>query len=172
MSNNKLTGSIAVILIVLATYPAQAGIFGAGLGGALRGAIVGDLVDGRNGAAAGAVIGGLIGAGEAAAREKKQQQQDEAAQQRTAEWAASQKAEQERILPQQKVAQAPVKSASQTMIVETQKSLIRLGYDPGEVGIAGPALTKAVTEYQQSNGLLETGELSQALLTHMLRNGG
>ena len=172
MSNHKLIGSVAVILIVLATYPAQAGIFGAGLGGALRGAIVGDLVDGRNGAAAGAVIGGLIGAGEATAREKKQKQQDDAAQQRKAEWEASQRAEQERILPQQKVAQAPKENASQTMIVETQKSLIRLGYDPGEVGIAGPALTGAVVEYQQSKGLPETGELSQALLTHMLRNGG
>jgi putative peptidoglycan binding protein len=172
MSYNKLVASMAVILIVLATCPAQAGIFGAGLSGALRGPIIGDLVDGRSGAAAGVVIGGLIGAGEAAAREKKQKQQDDAAQQRIVEWEASERAERERYLSQQSAAEAATETASQTMIVETQKSLIRLGYDPGEVGIAGPALTGAVVEYQQSKGLPETGELSQALLTHMLRNGG
>ncbi|MDH5216048.1 MAG: peptidoglycan-binding protein [Gammaproteobacteria bacterium] len=58
------------------------------------------------------------------------------------------------------------------MIVETQKSLIRLGYDPGPLGQAGAELTGAVMAYQKSKGLLETGDVSQALLTHMLRNGG
>ena len=36
----------------------------------------------------------------------------------------------------------------------------------------GGAFRGAITEYQKSKGLLKTGELSQALLTHMLRNGG
>jgi len=29
-----------------------------------------------------------------------------------------------------------------------------------------------VRQYQKSKGLLETGDLSQALLAHMLQNGG
>jgi len=162
----------AVSLLTILTFgfivnSADAGVFGAGLGGALRGAIVGDLIDGRDGAAAGAVIGGLIGAGEAAAQKKKQEE----SQKRQMEWEASQKAEQERIR-QQQAEIAPQQSADQTLLIETQKSLIRLGYDPGEIGEAGPALTDAVMQYQSSKQLLETGELSQALLTYMLRNGG
>jgi len=171
MNRNSSIFVIAVASSLLVSLPAQAGIFGAGLGGALRGAVVGDLVDGRNGAAAGAVIGGLIGAGEAAAREKKKKQQNEAATLRQAEWDASEKAQQEDIRKQQKAA-APQKSANQTLLVETQKSLIRLGYQPGDIGKADPALANAVIEYQRSKGLLETGELSQALLTHLLQNGG
>jgi peptidoglycan hydrolase-like protein with peptidoglycan-binding domain len=65
----------------------------------------------------------------------------------------------------------PAAATNQTLIVETQKSLIRMGYDPGTLGQAGPELTSAVFKYQRNKGLLETGELSQALLTHMLRNG-
>ena len=69
-------------------------------------------------------------------------------------------------------AAAPALAAKQTLMIETQKSLIRLGYETGEIGRPGKLLTLAVMKYQQSKGLLETGELSQALLTHMLRNGG
>ena len=171
MKSRVKAGVIATASFFLLSLPAQAGILGAGLGGALKGAIVGDLVDGRDGAAAGAVIGGLIGAGEAASREKKKKQQNEAAQKRQAEWQASQQAEQAKIQKQQAAA-APQKAADQTLVVETQKSLIRLGYAPGDIGAAGPELNNAVTEYQKSKGLLETGELSQELLTHLLQNGG
>jgi hypothetical protein len=170
--NTKINiSALAAATYLLISLPVHAGIFGAGLGGALRGAIVGDLIDGRSGAAAGAVIGGLIGAGEAAAREKKQKQENEAAQRRQAEWQASQQAEQARFQKQQAAA-APQNAANQTLMVETQKSLIRLGFEPGDIGVAGSALTNAVKEYQKSKGLLETGELSQALLSHLLQNGG
>lgn len=166
----------AIVIVILASVwfvgPVQAGgVFGAGLGGAFRGALVGSLIDGRDGAATGAVIGGLIGAGEQASRNKRQRQIARENQRRKAEWAAQQKAEAERIRQQQSAA-APRQAASQTLIIETQKSLIRLGYDPGELGKTGPALTNAVIQYQREKGLLETGELSQALMTHMLRNGG
>ena len=166
----KFHAAVSLLTVLASGFiasPANAGVFGAGLGGALRGAIVGDLIDGRDGAAAGAVIGGLIGAGEAAAQNKKQEE----SQQRQAEWEASQQAEQARIRKQQAEV-SPEQSAAQTLRIETQKSLIRLGYDPGEIGEAGPALTDAVMQYQSSKQLLETGEPSQALLTHMLRNGG
>ena len=162
----KIHTTVSLLTILASGFianSASAGVFGASLGGALRGAIVGDLIDGRDGAAAGAVIGGLIGAGEAAAEKKKQEE----SRQRQAEWEASHQAEQERIR-QQPAEVAP----EQTLRIETQKSLIRLGYDPGEIGEAGPALTDAVMQYQSSKQLLETGELSQPLLTHMLRNGG
>jgi len=162
-----VVGLLTVLASAFPANPASAGVFSAGLGGALRGALVGDLVDGRNGAKAGAVIGGLIGAGEAVAQKKKQDE----SRQRQAEWQASEQAAQERIR-QQQAPVAPQRSAAQTLLVETQKSLIRLGYEPGDPGEAGPALTDAVMQYQRSNQLLETGELSQALLTHMSGNGG
>jgi hypothetical protein len=155
---------VVALLIVLSTPPVQAGPFG---GGAMRGAMIGSLVNGRQGARRGAVIGGLMGAGEAASRRKKQKQ----AQRREAEWEAQQQAEANRIR-QQQVAAAPQQAANQTLLVETQKSLIRLGHDPGVLGSDGPNLTNAILSYQRDKGLLETGELSQALLTHMLRNGG
>ena len=109
--NRKLLVSIAALISLLVmTHAAQAGILGAGLDGALRGAIVGNLLDGRNGAEEGAVIGGLIGAGEAASSENKKQQ-TEAAKKRQAEWEASQKAEQDRLRNKQAAA-APRKKDS------------------------------------------------------------
>jgi outer membrane lipoprotein SlyB len=162
---------LALIVPVLLCSPANAGILGGGFSGALRGAVLGSLIDGRDGAGTGAVIGGMIGAGQAAAQEKKRQEMQLAARRRQDEWAAREQAQRERYL-QQQAAQAPQREAEQLLIVETQKSLIRLGYEPGELGQAGPALTGAVRAYQRRHNLLETGELSQALLNHMLRNGG
>ena len=129
------------------------------------------MIDGRDGAAAGAVIGGLIGAGEAASRNKKQKEQAAEADRRRAEWAAQAQAEREK-LSLQPVHAAPQQGPPDTLVVGTQKSLIKLGFEPGDIGSAGLALTDAVMAYQKQYGLLETGELSQALLTHMLRNGG
>jgi len=155
---------VVALLIVLSTPPVQAGPFG---GGAMRGAMIGSLVNGREGARRGAVIGGVIGAAEASKHRKKQRK----ARRRQAEWEAQQQAEASRIREQQAAA-APQLAADQTLLVETQKSLIRLGHDPGALGSGGSSLTNAILSYQRDKGLLETGELSQALLTHMLRNGG
>jgi outer membrane lipoprotein SlyB len=159
----------AALAAVLFSLPADAGVFGAGLGGAFRGAMLGSLIDGRDGAATGAVIGGLIGAGERASRNKRQRRM--MSQRRKSQWAAQEQAKRARA-EQQRAAAAPQVAVNQTLVVETQKSLIRLGYDPGELGKAGDALTNAVKRYQSSVGLLETGQMSQELLTHMLRNGG
>ena len=149
-----------------ATY-SHAGAFD----GALSGALLGNLVGGRKSARKGAIIGGVIGAASGIASGQRQREQQAEAERRRAEWDAQQNAERARI-EEQRAAVAPAVAASQTLIVETQKSLIRMGYDPGALGEAGPALTAAVLKYQKSKGLLETGELSQALLTHMLQNGG
>lgn len=168
MKCSLLICCLAIVLTAVITQSAHAGLLGAGLGGALKGAIVGDLVDGRKGAKIGAIIGGLIGASEAASRNKRQKQQQAEAERRRAAWAAQEQAEQALIREQQTAASA----ADRTLMVETQKSLIRLGFSPGDIGTESPALRDAVKEYQGSKGLLETGKLSQELLTHMLRNGG
>ena len=162
---------LSLILVFTLSASAHAGIFGEGLGGALQGAILGRMIDGRDGAAAGAVIGGLIGAGEAASRNKRQKEQAAEAARRQAAWDAQAKAEREKLSIQAVHAEPP-QGPTDTLVVETQKSLIRLGFEPGDIGRAGSALTDAVMAYQKQHGLLETGELSQALLTHMLRNGG
>lgn len=162
---------LSLVFVFILSAPAQAGIFGEGLGGALQGAILGRMIDGRDGAAAGAVIGGLIGAGVAASRDKKQKEQAAEADRRQAEWAAQAQAEREK-LSLQPVQAAPQQGPPDTLVVETQESLIKLGFEPGDIGSAGLALTDAVMAYQKQHGLLETGELSQALLAHMLQNGG
>jgi uncharacterized protein YcfJ len=140
--------------------------------GALGGAILGNMVGGRKAARKGAIVGGVIGATNSIANDQRQRKQQEEARQRRAEWEAQQTAEQARIEQQMAAAAPPAAATNQTLIVETQKSLIRMGYDPGTLGQAGPELTSAVFKYQRNKGLLETGELSQALLTHLLRNGG
>ncbi|MDH4047275.1 MAG: peptidoglycan-binding protein [Gammaproteobacteria bacterium] len=155
-----------IIAAALGMPVAHAGLFD----GALGGAILGNMVGGRKAARTGAIIGGVVGMANSSGQRKRQQQQQEEAERRRAEWEAQQQAEVERI--EQQRAAAPVAAANETLIVETQKSLIRLGYEPGPLGQAGPELTGAVMLYQKSKGLLETGDVSQALLTHMLRNGG
>ena len=111
--NNKIRiNTVAVILFLATAHPAQAGVFGAGFGGALHGVIAGDLIDGRSGVPEGAVIGGLIGAGQAASSEK---QQDEAALERKAKWEASEKTEQERFR-QQKAVDQPQEAADKTKV--------------------------------------------------------
>jgi uncharacterized protein YcfJ len=161
-----VTGMIVTAIGMQPVY-SHAGAFD----GALGGALLGNMVGGRKAARKGAIIGGVIGATNAVANDQRQRQQQAEAQQRRAEWEAAQRAEQTRI-ERQAAAAAPAAAANQTLIVETQKSLIRMGYNPGTLGQAGPELTAAVLQYQKKKGLLETGELSQALLTHMLRNGG
>jgi hypothetical protein len=115
MKGKILISTITIISCLVLAIPVQAGILGAGLGGALHGAIAGDLIDGRSRAPEGAVIGGLIGAGEAASSEKKQEQPNDAALKRKAEWEASEKAEQERIR-QQNAGDQPKKTAENTKL--------------------------------------------------------
>ena len=171
MKRHFNTMAAGMVAAALAVPPAYAGIMGRGMGGALSGAMVGKLVGGKKGARTGAIIGGVIGASEAAANMQRQQQHQAEMQRRQSEWAAQQQLEQQRIRSQQAAAE-PSLAIDQTLVIETQKSLIRLGFQPGPVGRAGPELTAAVRQYQKSKGLLETGDLSQALLAHMLQNGG
>jgi hypothetical protein len=63
-------------------------------------------------------------------------------------------------------------SPDATLLIEIQKSLIRLGFDPGAVdGKLSQETIEAIRQYQ-AKGLLEDGNPSQPLLAHMLKNGG
>jgi uncharacterized protein YcfJ len=155
-----------IITFALSLPVAQAGMFD----GALGGAVLGNMVGGRKAARTGAIIGGVIGAAKSTGQQQRQREQQAEAEQRRARWEAEQQAEIRRIEEQR--AAVPPASGDETLIIETQKSLIRLGFEPGPLGQAGPDLTDAIRQYQKSKELLETGDVSQALLTHMLRNGG
>jgi len=167
--------TVILAICALATGLLAPGAHAGGLfGGALGGAVLGNMVGGRKAARKGAIIGGVIGAAKAineSSRHQENQKQREESRRRAAQWEAEQQAEEARI-ERARAASAPSLATRQTLVIETQKSLIRMGYDPGNLGEAGPALTEAVTRYQDDKGLLTTGELSQPLLTHMLRNGG
>ncbi len=68
---------------------------------------------------------------------------------------------------------APQASADGTLIVEIQRSLVRLGYDPGPInGERSAATVNSIRAYQVKHNLLETGQVSDALLKHMIRQGG
>jgi curli biogenesis system outer membrane secretion channel CsgG len=55
-----------------------------------------------------------------------------------------------------------------TTIVQVQKKLTELGYNPGPVdGIAGPKTKAALKKYQKDKGLAETGEINEATLASL-----
>jgi peptidoglycan hydrolase-like protein with peptidoglycan-binding domain len=73
-------------------------------------------------------------------------------------------------LKQQQASQESFESGT---VLEIQKSLMRMGFDPGDInGQMQPATENAIRLYEQKFGLLETGRPSQELLKHMLQNGG
>ena len=64
-------------------------------------------------------------------------------------------------------------AVSSTLVLETQKALVTHGFDPGKIdGIFGANTRSAIEAYQRQNGLLVTGQASDALLKHMLENKG
>lgn len=143
--------------------PARAGMLGGALLGGVGGSLVGGILGGRSGSRAGALIGGFVGAASGAERSY---QRRYIAQRRAAAYAPSSY----RAAPRRA---APVASASSTTVVETQKALVRLGFDPGPIdGAMGASTRRAIRTYQQAQGLPVTGQPSDALLKHMLRNGG
>jgi peptidoglycan hydrolase-like protein with peptidoglycan-binding domain len=63
--------------------------------------------------------------------------------------------------------------ASQNLVIEIQRSLKVLGYQPGPIdGSPGDDTKSAIMAYQRDQGLLETGQPSEALLAHMRQRGG
>jgi peptidoglycan hydrolase-like protein with peptidoglycan-binding domain len=171
---NKSLFSVALIIFGVVFQPSlQAQVLGRGFSGAMGGAILGSLVGGREGAQAGAAIGGAVGLVQGA-REKSQIEAQREAH-------ARQQAERERIQKEQQLAQAErlkeQESAEEKFdsgtVLEIQKSLVRMGFDPGDInGQMQTATENAIRLYEQKHKLLETGRPSQELLKHMLQNGG
>ena len=173
-------GVIVALLsgILVCSAPAQAGPVGGGIGGAILGGILGDIVGGRDGAAWGATIGAGVGA--VRGSKKKAQRQAAEAERREAEaerraWERQRRLEEDRMAMQRQQSfqpAAPVQSAGSPMVSEIQRSLIRLGFDTGTIGVMNPTTKAWVKAYQEQHGLLGTGNLSPELLRHMILNGG
>lgn len=168
-----LTVAVMVFSSVAGVSGAAAGPFGNALGGAGLGALIGGIAGGGKGAAIGAAVGGGLGAIRAGQREKEQRMAAEKRnQEERAQWEQQRKRQEQALREERQKSQQQKPSADDLLVSETQRSLIRLGYDPGPVGTINPQTESAVRAYQRDKGLLETGQLSQALLKHMIQHGG
>ncbi len=184
---------VLALLIGLCLFglPLEAQIFEGGFAGALSGAMLGSLVGGRSGAAWGAAIGGGVGMIEGA-NERDRQHEAEAAFRRQREERAIWERDDQRRRQQEMASLAakqeccPVKpgaitptsnnaspSADTVIVLETKKSLVRMGYDPGPIdNQLNPQTVQAIKGYEVKYSLLVTGKPSQELLKHMLQHGG
>ena len=129
------------------------------LAGAFGGAIIGGLITGRaGGAVAGAVIGGIGGA---IYEEERQRSRARAYRRPVTNYRSS-------------AHSAYRPSARQSsLVVEVQRSLTNLDYNPGPIdGIQGAGTSAAIRDYQRSNRLLVDGRASPQLLDHMRARGG
>ena len=160
-----LFGAAAAMVMVGFATPSQAqfcvgnsiecGLLGAGAGGGL-----GAAIGGRKGARTGAVIGGVVGVLQGAENRRRQQGY------RRTYRRTYQPAPVRTYRPRQR-------AISTQLTADIQYSLTNLGYNPGPVdGIAGRGTRAAVRAYQQDNGLLVNGRVSNALLQHLRANGG
>lgn len=148
---NKLLIVLAACLPLMA-IPAEAGPLRSGVIGGIGGLAIGGIIGGGRGAAVGAIVGGVGGAMIGAADQNRRQ--------RVVRRPAAPRG-----------AAAPV-AASSPVVSGIQGALAAKGYNPGPVdGRMGPGTAQAISAYQQNNGLLVTGQPSQALLDHM-RSGG
>ncbi len=171
----------ALLVAALAPSTAKADLFSfdSGWGGAAGGALIGGIAGGGRGAAAGVLIGGVVGSARES-QKRDRRRAEEAARQRQAEerrrWEQQQQLQQQQLdLQRQQAwqAQQQQNQAGANLVAETQRSLIRLGYNPGAVdGQLGPGTVAAISAYQRDRDLLVTGQPSQPLLVHMVQNGG
>ena len=185
--------TLMVVAMLSASAAAHAQILRGALGGAFSGAVFGRLVGDKKGAQRGAVIGAIGGTVVGAAQKESRLQQERRANERLRAQMEEQNRreaeawERERLRREQEVHQqqtpmreaahsyvaAPQASPDGTLIVEIQRSLVRLGYDPGPInGELSAATVNAIRAYQVKHNLLETGQVSDALLKHMIRQGG
>ena len=166
--------TIALIFFGAISQPSlHAQVLGRGFGGALGGAVLGSLVGGREGAQAGAVIGGAVGLAQGAKEKSQIKKQREAHARQQAEREKIEKEQQSAEIERLKKQESTEEKFETGTVLEIQKSLIRMGYDPGDInGQMQPATGNAIRLYEQKYDLLESGRPSQELLKHMLRNGG
>ncbi|MGB2628033.1 MAG: peptidoglycan-binding domain-containing protein [Candidatus Acidiferrum sp.] len=186
----KLALALLICLLVLG-LPLQGQIFEGGFAGALSGAMLGSLVGGRPGAAWGAAIGGGVGMIEGANERDRQNQAQAAFRRQQQERAAWQREDQRRreherallaarqecCLPTSApAAHYPANMApagNSFIVLETKKSLLRMGYDPGAIdNQMNPQTAEAIKAYEVKYSLLITGRPTEELLRHMLQHGG
>jgi uncharacterized protein YcfJ len=182
---------LALVCLAVFVPSLQAQIFEDGFAGALSGAMLGSLVGGRSGAAWGAAIGGGVGMIEGA-NQRDRQNEAAAAFRRQREERAAWEREDQRRRQQEMTALAAKQeccapkpgaitltstnaapSADMLIVLETKKSLVRMGYDPGPIdNQLNPQTVQAIKGYEVKYSLLVTGRPSQELLKHMLQHGG
>jgi len=142
------------ILTACGTMPEERGISGAGIGagaGAIVGAVTGLSV--VEGAVLGAVAGGLTGA-------MTHQDQVDLGEPVWKQGNATSN--------NQPVAQASPATTSNQLVVEIQKGLQILGYNPGIVdGINGQQTQQAIRQYQKDHNLVVDGQATPALMNHI-----
>jgi uncharacterized protein YcfJ len=169
-SLRKTAWSLAAVLLVAGT-DAHADNMGRGIG-AFRGAIIGDMIGGGAGAAAGAAVGAMVGAPETVAREQEHMEQKQAeADQRLAQWEADRRARELAAIERQEQAArlaAADSGPNLDLLLDTQRALMTLGYDPGPIGIQSAELTTSIVQYQESQGLVPDGRMTQDLVDRML----
>lgn len=145
---------MSVMLTACGTTPEERGISGAGVGagaGAIVGAVTGLSV--VQGAVLGAVAGGLTGA----LTNEDQVDLGEPA------WKSGNNA-----ASNQTVAHSSPSLTGKQVVVEIQKGLKDMGYNPGVTdGINGPKTQQAIRKYQEDHGLLVDGQATPALLDHI-----
>ena len=182
-----IAGAVLALGSLAVPPAAVAGPVGGGIGGAILGGIVGDIIGGSDGAAWGATIGAGVGISRGAKKQERRRQYES----ERNNWKRQRRMEEERMryereqaIREERYARrnqryvelaqpvAPAGGGDTALVSEIQRSLIRLGYDPGRVGVMSVQTTAAVKGYQQSHGLLATGQLSHELLRHMIVNGG
>jgi hypothetical protein len=183
-----LSTTFVIGILILTTQPASA-FLGEAFGGAMQGALLGSLLDGREGARTGAAIGAGVGLLTGIGREAEQRKAQEAAQvryeqrkqameqQRRADeatrWEAEMRQPTDGVPSNLATLGGPQPHEDPELITEIQRSLIKLGYDPGEIdGSLSDKTIASIMRYQSARGLLETGQPSRELLKYMLRNGG
>lgn len=174
IAQRQLIFTIAFLIVGFAFQSSiQAQILGRGFGGALGGAALGSLVGGRDGAQAGAIIGGVVGVAQGTKEKKQKKARREAYEKQQAEREMMEKEQRQAEIKYLKKQETAKENFESGTILEIQKSLIRIGFDPGDVnGKMQPATENAILLYERKYNLLETGRPSQELLKHMLKNGG
>lgn len=188
----RSTATLVLLLsAALGAAVARADPWAGAAGGAVAGGALGAVVSGGGtGAAVGAVVGTLMGAG--AGSERQQQAQRDLQRMRAAEaqeWERERRRRAQQLRDAQQdpwgvdeavtapgaVGQGSRQTAPTVqveLVVEVQRSIQRLGYDPGTIGTLNRQTVALIKMYQAQHALLETGVPSTQLLEHMRRNGG
>ena len=153
------SAALLTTAIVLWPSSASAQVIERGVQGALIGAGIGAITGGGKGAGKGALIGGAAGAVVGGIEKNKNSRRYDPP-------------------PEQVYHSAPPPprysgaSNFSRLTHDVQRELVRLGYDPGPIdGQFGRGTANAVSMYQQDYNLLVDGNISQALLKHMIQQG-